>query len=179
MPPFLARQLATSPDLATTIARAINIPGFSVVEIVELCTAYGTRWNQVTGASLEEIVQRQGYALGEMETENGTPHVPRTLPPRNGIAPAEARQTCGSPSQCLSQAGEGSPAGDGRNGRRTRSVRRRVVLPRRARRRALFHAEKRQPGHAGFGIFPFGDLPEPQAHRVHGDGKPGRGPGGQ
>jgi len=66
---FLARQFATSPELATTIADAINYPGFSVVEIVELCTAYGTRWNQATGASLKEIADRQGYAIGELETE--------------------------------------------------------------------------------------------------------------
>jgi pyruvate/2-oxoacid:ferredoxin oxidoreductase beta subunit/Pyruvate/2-oxoacid:ferredoxin oxidoreductase gamma subunit len=70
---FLARQLATSPELANTIADALNYPGFSVVEIVELCTAYGTRWNQVTGASLEEIVLRQGYALGELEREMERP----------------------------------------------------------------------------------------------------------
>jgi 2-oxoglutarate ferredoxin oxidoreductase subunit beta len=70
---FLARQLATSPQLATTIAEAIDFPGFSVVEIVELCTAYGTRWNQISGASLQEIVQRQGYALGKMETEMERP----------------------------------------------------------------------------------------------------------
>ena len=50
-----------------------------------------------------------------------------------------------------------------------------LVMPRRACRRTLFHAEERQPGHAGFGILPFGNLHEPQAHRVHGDGKPGRG----
>ena len=67
--PFLARQFATSQELAGTIADAIAFPGFSVVEIVELCTAYGTRWNQVSGASLQEIVLRQGYALGKVETE--------------------------------------------------------------------------------------------------------------
>ncbi len=44
-----------------------------MVEIVELCTAYGTRWNQVSGASLQEIVRRQGYALGEVETEMERP----------------------------------------------------------------------------------------------------------
>jgi len=65
--PFLARQLATSQELSTTIARAIDFPGFAVVEIVELCTAYGTRWNQATGASLEQIVRSQGYALGNVE----------------------------------------------------------------------------------------------------------------
>jgi len=70
---FLARQFATSPELSRTIADALNSPGFSVVEIVELCTAYGTRWNQVSGASLGEIVQRQGYAVGELETEMQRP----------------------------------------------------------------------------------------------------------
>jgi len=70
---FLARQLATSQELESTIADALNFPGFSVVEIVELCTAYGTRWNQVSGASLEEIVRRQGYALGEVQIEMERP----------------------------------------------------------------------------------------------------------
>jgi Pyruvate/2-oxoacid:ferredoxin oxidoreductase gamma subunit len=66
---FLARRLATSQDLGTTIADAIRHPGFAAVEIVELCTAYGTRWNQVTGASLAGIVEQQGQAIGQMETE--------------------------------------------------------------------------------------------------------------
>jgi pyruvate/2-oxoacid:ferredoxin oxidoreductase beta subunit/Pyruvate/2-oxoacid:ferredoxin oxidoreductase gamma subunit len=70
---FLARQLASSPELATTIADAINYPGFAAVEIVELCTAYATRWNQATGASLEGIIGRQGQAMGEMETEMERP----------------------------------------------------------------------------------------------------------
>ena len=70
---FLARRLATSPDLGTTIADAINFPGFAAVEIVKLCTAYGTRWNQVTGASLEGMAGRQGQAIGEMETEMERP----------------------------------------------------------------------------------------------------------
>jgi 2-oxoglutarate ferredoxin oxidoreductase subunit beta len=70
---FLARQLATSKELPATIAEAIDFPGFSVVEIVEICTAYGTRWNQAGGAALQEILQRQGYALGKTETESGRP----------------------------------------------------------------------------------------------------------
>ena len=70
---FLARQLATSQELASTIADAIDFPGFSVVEIVELCTAYGTRWNPVNCASLQEIIRRQGYTLGVVETEMERP----------------------------------------------------------------------------------------------------------
>ena len=66
---FLARRSATSPELGTTLADAIDYPGFAAVEIIELCTAYGTRWNQVTGASLEGIVAQQGQRIGEVETE--------------------------------------------------------------------------------------------------------------
>ena len=64
---FLARQYATSSELETLIADAIAFPGFSLVEVLELCPTYGTRWNQLTGTALQEIVQRQGYWIGEME----------------------------------------------------------------------------------------------------------------
>jgi 2-oxoglutarate ferredoxin oxidoreductase subunit beta len=94
---FLARHFATSPDLTTTIADAIDFPGFSMVEIVEVCTAYGARWNKASSADLQEIIARQGYSMGEMETEmdrptfrelyhhemQSRPHKPRrpTVPP--------------------------------------------------------------------------------------------------
>jgi len=70
---FLARQLATSRELATTLADAIHYPGFAAVEIVELCTAYGTRWNEAAGASLEGILERQGNTMGKLETETERP----------------------------------------------------------------------------------------------------------
>jgi pyruvate/2-oxoacid:ferredoxin oxidoreductase beta subunit len=65
---FLARQYATDSDLEATIAEAIAFPGFAMVEILELCTAYGTRWNQLTGGKLREIVRLQGYTIGRAET---------------------------------------------------------------------------------------------------------------
>jgi pyruvate/2-oxoacid:ferredoxin oxidoreductase beta subunit len=65
---FLARQLATNSDLDALIADAIAYPGFAMVEILELCTAYGTRWNQLTGSKLKEIAERQGYTVGKPET---------------------------------------------------------------------------------------------------------------
>ncbi|MBZ5564233.1 MAG: hypothetical protein LAP13_17650 [Acidobacteriia bacterium] len=70
---FLARQYATAADLDTTIADAIDFPGFSLVEVVELCTAYATRWNRLTGKTLDEAMQRQGYRIGEFETEQERP----------------------------------------------------------------------------------------------------------
>lgn len=66
---FLARQYATDADLDTVIANAIAYPGFALVEILELCTAYSTRWNELTGKTLKEIVTRQGYKVGRLEAE--------------------------------------------------------------------------------------------------------------
>lgn len=63
---FLARQHATDKNLAAAIADAIAYPGFAMVEIVELCTAFGPRWNQLTGTALKEIVNRQGYEMGRI-----------------------------------------------------------------------------------------------------------------
>jgi Pyruvate/2-oxoacid:ferredoxin oxidoreductase gamma subunit len=62
--PFVARKLATDRDLGETIARAISHPGFAVVEVLELCTAYATRWNPLTGAQLKSIADAAGYELG-------------------------------------------------------------------------------------------------------------------
>lgn len=61
---FVARKQANDHDLAETIARAIAHPGFAVVEILELCTAYATRWNEITGAQLKKIAEAAGYDLG-------------------------------------------------------------------------------------------------------------------
>jgi pyruvate/2-oxoacid:ferredoxin oxidoreductase beta subunit len=66
---FLARQFATESNLDTVIADAIAFPGFSLVEILEICTGYGTPKNKLTGSALREVVSRQGYSIGRMEAE--------------------------------------------------------------------------------------------------------------
>ncbi len=63
---FLARQLATEPDLDQVIADAIAYPGFALVEVLELCTAFGTRWNELTGSRLKQIAAEQGLTLGRL-----------------------------------------------------------------------------------------------------------------
>lgn len=67
--PFVARMVTGDRDLAGVIERAIAHPGFAVVEILELCTAYGTRWNPLTGAKLREVADRAGYELGVLRDE--------------------------------------------------------------------------------------------------------------
>jgi hypothetical protein len=44
-------------------------PGFAVVEILELCTAYATRWNPLTGAKLRQVAEEAGYELGVLRDE--------------------------------------------------------------------------------------------------------------
>jgi hypothetical protein len=70
---FLARQLATDSNLGGVIAEAIAYPGFSLVEILETCTGYGTLRNKATGNPLREAASRQGYSIGRMEEEQQRP----------------------------------------------------------------------------------------------------------
>jgi 2-oxoglutarate/2-oxoacid ferredoxin oxidoreductase subunit beta len=97
---FVARQLATEKSLAHTIAEAIKRPGFSLVEIVELCTEHGTVKNPLTGNALEEIVithkQQMGRIMdstdrldfGEMYREKFSPHETELVPERDDSTPA-------------------------------------------------------------------------------------------
>jgi 2-oxoglutarate/2-oxoacid ferredoxin oxidoreductase subunit beta len=66
---FVARKLASDRDLADVIARAVAHPGFSVVEILELCTGFATKWNTLTGAQLEEVAAKAGYELGVLHEQ--------------------------------------------------------------------------------------------------------------
>jgi len=66
---FVARKLATDKDLADTIADAIRYPGFALVEIVELCTEYGTKRNQLSGNQLLKIVEAHGQRTGILKDE--------------------------------------------------------------------------------------------------------------
>lgn len=61
---FLARAIATDKNLPHTIAQAIAHPGFALVEVVELCTEYAVKPNDITGKSIEEILARHQLSLG-------------------------------------------------------------------------------------------------------------------
>ena len=70
---FLARQFATDSNLGDVISDAIAFPGFSLVEILEICTGYGTVRNKAKGSALREVAGRQGYSIGRMEAEQERP----------------------------------------------------------------------------------------------------------
>ncbi len=62
--PFVARTTATDRELPELVERAVAHPGFAVVEVLELCTAYAVRWNDLKGAALREIAEDAGYEFG-------------------------------------------------------------------------------------------------------------------
>ena len=66
---FVARCVATDRELPDLIARAIATPGFAVVEALELCTAYGTTRNALTGPRIRELAATAGYRLGVLRDE--------------------------------------------------------------------------------------------------------------
>ncbi len=88
---FLARQFATDSSLEAVIADAIAHPGFALVEILELCTAYGTRWNKLTGSTLKEIVASQGYQMGRLEGEAARPSLRELYRSKHHKSPARAK----------------------------------------------------------------------------------------
>ena len=63
-------------DYAEVLREAVERDGFSVVEVVELCTAYAVKFNP--GLKLRAIVEEQGYAVGKIADQ---PRKPFRLPP--------------------------------------------------------------------------------------------------
>ncbi len=61
---YVARVTATDKSLPDVIAEAVRFPGFSLVEIVELCTEHAIDRNEITGQHLKEIVERHGQQFG-------------------------------------------------------------------------------------------------------------------
>ncbi len=61
---FIARKIATDKDLTDVLAKAISFDGFSLVEILELCTEHGTRRNDLKGSMLAKMAEYEGHELG-------------------------------------------------------------------------------------------------------------------
>lgn len=58
---FAARVIGTG-DFSDTIRQALSTPGFALVEVLELCTSYGTKMNPEL--HLHELAEQGGYPLG-------------------------------------------------------------------------------------------------------------------
>lgn len=66
---FVARTLAQDPGLPEIMARALQHPGFAVVEILELCTGYAVPMNRLTGRKLKDLAEAQGWRFGILKEE--------------------------------------------------------------------------------------------------------------
>jgi pyruvate/2-oxoacid:ferredoxin oxidoreductase beta subunit/Pyruvate/2-oxoacid:ferredoxin oxidoreductase gamma subunit len=64
---FVARQPSVDRDLHDTIARAILTPGFALMDIWELCTAYFVPANNFTGKMFHDWAERAGLAMGVLK----------------------------------------------------------------------------------------------------------------
>ncbi|MEO0254012.1 MAG: thiamine pyrophosphate-dependent enzyme [candidate division WOR-3 bacterium] len=62
---FYARTFSQDPDLKDIIKEAISHRGFSVIEILELCTGYATRYNDIKGNDLKIILENSGGKIKE------------------------------------------------------------------------------------------------------------------
>ncbi len=71
---YLARELATSRSLTGRLVEAMAHPGFSLVEVIEVCTAFGTKLNRLTGPEVRALAERTGEPLGLREQRLGRRH---------------------------------------------------------------------------------------------------------
>ncbi|WP_322798954.1 thiamine pyrophosphate-dependent enzyme [Thermoflexus sp.] len=59
--PYVARVLGVG-DFSEILRQALETDGFALVEVLELCTSYGLKWNP--GLRLKALAEEAGYALG-------------------------------------------------------------------------------------------------------------------
>ncbi|HID26610.1 MAG TPA: hypothetical protein EYP22_02030 [Methanosarcinales archaeon] len=67
--PFLARIMFNDKDLSNILSQAINTSGFSLVEIVSLCS-YVTKLNKLTASSLKQLFFDNGFKFGIWKNKN-------------------------------------------------------------------------------------------------------------
>ena len=63
---WVYRATAFDKDLDAVIARAMEQPGFAMVDIWELCAAYYSPRNQLRKAELFSLVEKSGFKLGQV-----------------------------------------------------------------------------------------------------------------
>ena len=70
---FIARKTATDKDLTDVISEAIAFSGFSIVEVLELCTEHGTKRNDLKGNMLVKIAEEEGHQIGVIKNSTIRP----------------------------------------------------------------------------------------------------------
>ncbi len=67
---FVARGLAHERQAGELIKQGISKPGFAVIELLELCTGFATRYNPMNAKVLNAISEEQGMPLGVLHSNN-------------------------------------------------------------------------------------------------------------
>ena len=112
----LAMRLPAAGDFSAALRKAFDFDGFSFIELLELCTSHGTKFN--LGKSLLELGKEAGLAMGELASPSeadmgvGSQRKTRRPPKTAGISlfdshrPIETRHA-------VPRAGELAPAAEG------------------------------------------------------------------
>lgn len=66
---YVARKISTDKDLVDTLTEAISYNGFSLVEVLELCTEYAVEKNKLKGTDLIKIAENHEHQLGVIENK--------------------------------------------------------------------------------------------------------------
>jgi Pyruvate/2-oxoacid:ferredoxin oxidoreductase gamma subunit len=74
---YAARYSALDAECAGHIETALRHPGFSLLELWELCVAYYVPWNKLTRPGLRELSERAGQPFGvQCDRPRRGPHIP-------------------------------------------------------------------------------------------------------
>lgn len=68
---FVARKAATDKDLTDVMAKAIAHEGFSIIEILELCTEHATSRNEIKGNMLYKLAEKEGHDMDLLKEDSG------------------------------------------------------------------------------------------------------------
>lgn len=93
---FVVRTTVSDPGLTGTLKEALAYPGFSAVEVLELCTEYAVPKNELTGRRLGEIAQENGWELGRLAHREGIPFDQKVKQAQAGIPPEAAKHATAS-----------------------------------------------------------------------------------
>jgi len=67
---FVARKTSSDKDLAGTIEQAIRYDGFSLIEVLELCTEHAVKPNALKGNMLAKMAEDEGKKMGIIKNDN-------------------------------------------------------------------------------------------------------------
>ncbi|HLG19725.1 MAG TPA: thiamine pyrophosphate-dependent enzyme [Bdellovibrionota bacterium] len=87
---FFARTVAPGDDVAVTIQKAIEHPGFACVEILELCPTFATARGGIGGRELRALPERQGMRLGILRQETRRPALAGPKSAVSNVSPEES-----------------------------------------------------------------------------------------